>query len=407
VAGNKTSQQHCFGGPVLCIASRTDADDKKDNGHAYFYTPKKLDNNNSKDGQQQQEQQSILANSYVTSGPTLPYPDAMVWDDDGRLCAVVVENRVAVYLSSEPTFLLLGMVAVASPTTVTAPVTSIRFVHGALYCCTWNSVHCVMIGDLDGGLCKLDSYLLASTDVPSIPRKIYDDRALPFWPVPVPLPLIRPTILGYQSGSLILSTLRGVQAVPLYSPVMRIGLLLANGQLDRAVKWFDAVSTADHEALASFLERRGRPELAMQLPGLSLYTMIDMSMRLGYVDRLEEIVEMYGVSGLRSIDMGRGVAPTIFGPDTTPTTIVVSVGAYLLAHDRIELVRRLATECLRSGDEGRKDAFMLGTLLMPVDEDDASRLITRAVEEGGDISDDWLVGKFVRDYLLPSNHRRV
>jgi hypothetical protein len=396
-----------FGGPVLCIASTTSCTDINDNnkdtnGQAHFYTPKKMDNIN----------QPVVASLYVTSGPTLPYPDSLVWDDDGRLCAVVVENRVAVYLSNEPIFILLGIVTIVSPTTNNGSVTNIKFVHGVLYCCTWNSIHCIMIGDLDGGLCKLDSFVLASTDVPAIPRKLYEnDRGIALWPTSVPLPLIRPTILGYQSGSLLVSTLRGIHAVPLVSPIMRIGLLLASGQIDRAVKWFDAVSNYDHEALASFLERRGRPELAMQLPGLSLYTLIDMSMRLGYVDKLEEIVEMYGINGLRSIDLGRGVTSTIFGPDPYPITIVVSVGAYLLAHDRVELVRRLATECIRSGGlEGRKDAFMLGTLLMPVDEDDASRLISRAVEQGGDISsDDWLIGKFVRQYLLSvnSNQRRV
>jgi hypothetical protein len=59
----------------------------------------------------------------------------------------------------------------------------------------------------------------------------------------------------------------------------------------------------------------------------------------------------------------------------------------------------MATECLRTGEEGKKDAFFLGTLLLPVDESDASRLISRAVGEGG-TSEEWLMGNFVRDYIL-------
>jgi hypothetical protein len=72
------------------------------------------------------------------------------------------------------------------------------------------------------------------------------------------------------------------------------------------MKWFHAIPDSNHEALCSFLDRRGCPHLGMSLPGISLETTIDLSMRFGYVGRLEEIVEMYGVKGLRAIDSGRG-----------------------------------------------------------------------------------------------------
>lgn len=384
--GNRNVPTVIFGGPVLCVASRSDEDKE---GHAHFYSLKKdaKDNSDNK------------ASSYHSSGPTLPYPDLVVWDDDGSLCAFVVQNRVAVYLSNEPVFDLLGTVRVGSPSVPTAEITSAKFVHGALYCCTWNSVHVVLLGDLEGGICRLDTYLLASTDVPMIPERspagdIYTSLA----PVHLPLPLVLPSVLGYQSGSLIVSTLRGVHAIPLSSPLMRIGLFLAADQNERAAKWFDFVPNSDHEALAAFLERRGQPEMALQLPGLSLETIVDMSMRYGYVDRLEDIVETYGVGGLRAIDMGRGVSPTIFGPEYNVHSVVVCVGAYLLAHGNVELTRRLATECLRSEGEGKKDAFFLGALLLPVDESDATRLIQRAV--GEDVGDDWMIGEYVRRYVL-------
>jgi len=122
---------------------------------------------------------------------------------------------------------------------------------------------------------------------------------------------------------------------------------------------------------------------------------------------LEDVVETYGVVGLRMIDMGRGVTPNIFGQEeeiwNDVPSIVVCVGAYLLAHGRVELTRRLATECLRSGGEqGRRDAFFMGALLLPGHESDATRLIQRAVaedDEGQSSASDsqkWLLGKFVK-----------
>jgi len=383
--GNRNPPTAIFGGPVLCVASRSEEDRE---GHAYFYARKRDEK----------------AASYQSSGPTLPYPDLVTWDDDGRLCAIAVANRAAVYLlGDEGDFVLLGTVRVCSPSVPTAPITTAKFVHGALYCCTCDSVHCVLLGDLEGGICHLDSYLLASTDVPMIPESKAKSSGttepyISLAPTPVSIPLMQPSVLGYQSGSLLVSTLRGVYAIPLNSPLLRIGLLLASGQAERAVRWFDAVPNSDHEALANFLERRGKPDLALELPGLSLETIVDFSMRYGYADRLEEVVETFGVGGLRAIDMGRGVSTSPFGPDSNAHSVVVCVGAYLLSHGRFELARRLASECLHAGEEGKKDAFLLGTLLLQIDESDATRLIHRAV--GDENSDDWLIGNFARDFVL-------
>jgi len=378
--GNRNPPTILFGGPVLIVASRSEEDPK---GHAHFYT-RKVD------------EQDNRATAYVSTGPTLPFPDLVAWDDDGRLCAVVVENRVAIYLSELPNFTLLGAVRVGG----SSKIVHVKFVHGVLYCCSWNSVHCIFLGDLKGNLCMLDSYMLASAVVPTIPsRPMNGDEYTSFMPPVVPLPLVHPFILGYQSGSLVVSTVRGVHSIPMNHPLLRIGSLLGAGQVKRASKWFDAVPNRDHESLANFLQRRGHPNLALQLPGLSLETIIDISMREGYVGRLEEVVEEYGVKGLRAIDMGRGVSSGILGPERDAHSIVVCVGAYLLAHGKVELTRRIATELLRYGEDGRKDALFLATLLLSADEADASRLITRAVEENGHGSE-WLVGSFVRDHVL-------
>jgi hypothetical protein len=336
----------------------------------------------------------------------LPFPDLLQWDDDGSLCAIVVGNRVAIYQSQCPGFSLLGTTYIASQSVQTTPIQSMKFIHGVLFCCTWNSIHCVLLGDLQGSVCSIDTYLLACTEVSMLPEmghgKTDDATKVPFRPTVLPVPLTMPSVLGIQAGSLIVSSLRGIHAVPLHSVLMRVGLLLSAGQTERAVRWFDAVDDCDHEELARFVERRSYPELAIRLTGISLLTKIDVCMRCGFADELEDIVERFGVQGLRNVDKGQGFARSIFGHEHDEAqSIVVLVGAYLLACGRIELVRRMVAELLRIGAEARKDAFMLATLLLPVDESDARRLIQRSVHLSDDSMDaDWPMGRFTRRYLL-------
>lgn len=381
--GSRNPPTSIFGGPVLCVGSRSNEDL---DGHAHFYTLKKGET-------------GAKASSYVSSGPTLPYPNHVEWDEDGRICAIVVESRVMIYISNEPDFVLLGSVCVGPGTDPGSSITSVRFLHGALYCSTWNSVYCVFLGNVEVGLCQMDTILLASSEVRSIPAVDAILEYSSFTPPVIPLPIIQPVVLGYQSGSLLVSSVRGTHAIPLTHPVLRIGILLAAGQIERAIKWFDAIPDNDHDKLASFLERRGYPSLAFDLSGLSLEKLVDMCMRYGDLERLEDIVESFGVKGLRTIDMGYGFSQGIFGPEESTTSIVVAVGAYFLAHGNTEFTRRIASECIRHGVDGRKDALILASLLLAVNEADAMRLIQRAVEEG-DIPDTWFVGRFARDFVL-------
>jgi hypothetical protein len=174
-------------------------------------------------------------------------------------------------------------------------------------------------------------------------------------------------------------------------------------QIESAVKWLEAIPPSDHETLAAFLERQGRPELVMALTGLSLETAIDFAMRYGYVSQLEDIVDDVGARGLRFIDMGRGIARGIFGPASNfgENSFVVCVGAYLLAHGRTERVRRLASECLRLGEEGKKDAFALASIMLSIDPNDARRILRSAVE--GVPDDDWLVAAFAKTFIGPAS----
>lgn len=383
-SGNRNPPTILFGGPVLCVGSKFD---ETDEGFSYFYTKKK--------GQEDES-----ASAYVSSGPAFPCPDIVAWDDDGRLCAIAIKGRVSVYLSEEPNFVLLGTVAIGSPSSSdNGGVLSLMFLHGVLYCTTKTTVKCVFLGDLSGDVCHLDSFTLASSSVPVLPDASIATDYKSLTPPTIPVPLHHPKILGYQSGSLMLSTTVGVVAIPLAFPLLRIGALLSAGveHHQKAAAWFEAVPNSDHEALAQFLDRRGVPGLALCLAGISLETSIDLCMRYGFVDRLEEIVEQCGIDGLRAIDCSRGLSSS---EADASTSLVVCVGAYLLGFGKVELVRRLATECLASGDEGKKEAFLLAGLLISVNEQDSRRVIQRSVEDIDEHSSDWVVGPFVRKHVL-------
>jgi hypothetical protein len=382
--GNRQPPAALFSGPVLCVATREEDGSK---GQAHFYTSKKTGTENDR------------GSTYVTAGPTLPFPDLVVWDDDGVLVAVVLETRVAVYSSDNQQFVLLGTVRLGTTFDQgSGKITNAKFVHGTLYCCTSNSVHCIFLGSRDSEVCVLDTFLLATSNIAFAPSR--SGGSSDCIPPVTPLPLVMPIILGYQGGSLLVSSLRGVFAVPLAHPLARVGSLLAANQVDTAVKWFEAIPSTDHETLASFLERQGRPELALSLSGLSLETYLDLTMRHGLIAQLEELVEDIGVRGLRMIDMGRGTARGLYVHAAAfgENSLVVCVGAYLLAHGRIEFVRRLASECLRLGEDGKRDTLALGSLMLSVDADDARRLLGRAVEDADGA--DWPVAAFVRDHVL-------
>eukprot|EP00549_Striatella_unipunctata_P025541 CAMPEP_0118724678 /NCGR_PEP_ID=MMETSP0800-20121206/32723_1 /TAXON_ID=210618 ORGANISM="Striatella unipunctata, Strain CCMP2910" /NCGR_SAMPLE_ID=MMETSP0800 /ASSEMBLY_ACC=CAM_ASM_000638 /LENGTH=573 /DNA_ID=CAMNT_0006633303 /DNA_START=147 /DNA_END=1869 /DNA_ORIENTATION=- len=356
-----------FGGPVLCVASR------QGDGMALFYSRK---------------EDEVRAGSYIWVGPTLPYPDYVCWDDEGRLCAVVVGDRVALYLSEAPNFTLLGTARIGSPSEQNPSVTCAKFVHGVLYLCTKKAVQCVFL-DVSGkeaentedSISQIDSYILASSDAHPVLRQSWT-------PIPVPMALLHPSILTYKAGSLLLSTVNGIFAIPLNCPLLRIGSLLASNQLQRAQRWFEAVPVSNHEDLANFLERRGVPEMAIDLPGLSLESLISLCLRFGFTKRLEMILETHGLAGIRRIQH---------------EDLVLKIGIYLLSQGKAELVRRLATECM-SGEHQSREAFALASLLLAVDTSDARRLLKRAVGKGGgkqnqaqsSEEESWPVGHFVR-----------
>ena len=53
------------------------------------------------------EEKDNSVSSFSSVGQALPYPDLVVWDDDGKICAVIVGRRIAIYLANPPNFTLL------------------------------------------------------------------------------------------------------------------------------------------------------------------------------------------------------------------------------------------------------------------------------------------------------------
>jgi hypothetical protein len=393
--GNRNKPTALFGGPNLCVSCQ----DKKgqDGGAANFYTLKPGVEEN-------------MASNFIQAGPTLPCPDFVQWDEEGILCALVVQGLVAIYLSRDGEFTLLGNVPLGAPAERNVALTGLKFVHGVLYCTTRTSVQCIFLGDIvNDGICFLDAYTLVSCDGP------YIGPSSSMSPPTIAMTLNHPSVLGYQSGSLLVSTVTGLLAISLDHPLLRIGALIAAGHVDRAQRWFEAIPETDHETLANWLERRGAADLAVSnLTGLSLETMVDISLRYGFTDRLQELVNLYGVSGIRRIDNGRGISVGILGVEEHDHSLLVCIGAYLLSQGRVALVQRLARECLVVQDEaGTREAFILASLLLAIDPAEPRKILQEVVgekqEEPEDeyateteaaFSNEYPITSLVRDYIL-------
>jgi len=241
-----------FGGPVLCVASFSqDKDTSQRDGMAYFYTLR-------------EGSTDTRASSYTSVGPALPYPDLVVWDDEGALCAIVVGRRIAIYRSHAQSFMLMGTAYLGTECDIDTKVQSAKFIHSVLYCSTEKSIQCIFLGDLSNTdvICEVDSFTLASVSAPIIPSSPFS-----ITPTHQQMSLLWPSVLGYHQGSLLVSSTNGTHIISLAQPLFRLGALLAAGQVSKAQKWIDAIHPSQHEHLARFLSRRGFPELAIRLPG--------------------------------------------------------------------------------------------------------------------------------------------
>eukprot|EP00557_Chaetoceros_sp_GSL56_P009716 CAMPEP_0176478852 /NCGR_PEP_ID=MMETSP0200_2-20121128/1411_1 /TAXON_ID=947934 /ORGANISM="Chaetoceros sp., Strain GSL56" /LENGTH=1023 /DNA_ID=CAMNT_0017874825 /DNA_START=103 /DNA_END=3171 /DNA_ORIENTATION=+ len=211
-----------FGGPVLCVRSVSqDEDTLQKDGMSHFYClPLKATNN--------------IASSYISIGPAFPYPDYVVWDDDGLLCAIIVERRIAIYKAQAPNFTLCGTAYLGTVHEIDANVQSAKFIFGVLYCTTEKSIQCIFLGDVesDAMICETDTFILATSYATTPPVSQHS-----IYPTVQQVSLMWPCILGYNQGSLVVSSTNGVHRISLGSPLYRIGILLSAGKIPQALKW--------------------------------------------------------------------------------------------------------------------------------------------------------------------------
>jgi len=373
-----TSPTALFGGPALCIGCLPLADklshykSRREEGVAYFYSRRLLAINENDD----------RASAYSTVGPCIPYPDHVCWDDSGKLCAIALGLRVAIYLSDRPKFTLLGSVNVMKQIKCGehSSLISLKFIHNVLYCSTPSSVHCIFLGDVknEATVCELDEFTIASNTVP-VKGLDNPDYSMP---VPIVASLSRPHVLSYHSGGLLVSTSSGLRFLPMSHPILRIGTLLAANLTEKARKWISASPNSEHDAIAHFLIRRGRPDLAInELKGLSMEAYIDLCIQY---DRFEDLETLFNDNGSTLIheicDWGRG---DINGGYSA----FFCICAYFLSRGKIECAKRLTRVSLSSDiDELRVDAMKLAAVIGALDKNDGKNLLEEIMDSMDEVS---------------------
>jgi hypothetical protein len=230
-----------FGGPVLCVACLSDDPNTSKDGMSFMYS-QNFDADSS----------NLKATDFVSVGPALPFPDMVVWDEEGRLCCFVVGPRIAIYAATHSTFIFLGSASLGSRSDVLPHVQSAKFINGVLYCSTQTTVQAIFIGDIDqnDGVCKIDSFLISSISNP--PRSL-SDSIDPTWQRN--LTLSSPSILGYFRGSLMISNSMGVQCLPLDQILIRIACLMSAGYKSKAQMLMEHVHSSQRKKLKSYLFR--------------------------------------------------------------------------------------------------------------------------------------------------------
>ena len=344
-----------FGGPALCVGCRSTSDRALfGDDVAYFYS------------------QKGDSSTYVTIGTSVPYPDLLIWDEIGKLCAISIGTRVVVYLSDKSRFILLGSVQVngSHSSDVEETLLSMKFIHGVLYCSTESSVHAIFLGDIEDEnvVCEMDVFTIATNSVPLYGTDNPDISS----PVPIVAALTLPHVLAYHSGGLLVSTTSGLRLLSLSHPTIRIGTLLAANLIDKARKWIVAMPKSNHDNLAHFLIRRGHVGAISELNGLSLETYIDLCIRY---ERTDELVHLLGKHGSEIIaetcEWGRDYGYSAF----------FLLGVYMLGKDKIECAKDMITKATVLGiSELLVDAMKLATMVSVADETEGSALLLKVNE---------------------------
>ena len=360
--GDRVIPNALFGGPSLCVCclSTSDRADLCDNV-AYFYSRKGG----------AIEQNDERASTYFSVGSSVPYPNLVTWDEHGKLCAISYGYRVAVYLSDESRFTLLGSVRVAGSNSSDTSLLSMKFVHSVLYCSTQSSVHAIFLGNIEDNdtVCEIDAFTIATDRVPLCGMDNPDISA----PVPIIAALTQPHVLAYHSGGLLISTTTGLRLLSISHPIIRIGTLLAANLIDRARKWIVSMPKVEHDGLAHFLIRRGHVDLAIsELNGISLETYIDLCMRYERTDDLVYLVVTRGSEIIPEFcDWGRDYGNSAF----------FSLGLYMLGKGKIDTTKMMISLASETGvSELLVDAMKLATFVSVVDQPEGNALLRKVTD---------------------------
>ena len=366
--GDRSIPTVLFGGPALCVGcisiSYRSNEPCIDNSIAYFYARKS--------GSIKAHDEK--ASSYLTIGPEMPYPSLVAWDEGGKLCAMAIGSRVAIFLSTPPSFTLLGAVNISTTSKFNGdddPLLSLKFIHGVLYCSSQSSVHAVFLGNLNDPetVCEIDAFALVTNRMPVGGPGNPDSSS----PVPAFAPLLQPHILAYHCGGLLVSTTCGLRLVPLSHPMIRIGTLLGANLAEKARKWIHAIPNTDHDAMANFLIRRGHPNLAIgDLDGLSVELYIDLCMIYDHTDELEYFIDKMGPSLVFQIrDWKRGSLNGSY-------SAILLIGMYFLAKGRMSTAKKWTEHAMNSGvNEVISDAMKLSLYISAADRAEGEELLKR------------------------------
>ncbi|KAL7487939.1 hypothetical protein ACHAW6_013521 [Cyclotella cf. meneghiniana] len=368
--GDRSVPTVLFGGPALCVGcisiSNRSNQPCVDNSYAYFYTRK---NGAIKENDER-------ASAYMTVGPEISYPSLVAWDEEGKLCAMALGSRVVVYLSQPPKFILLGAVRIFVTDHANAAVSliSLKFIHGVLYCSTQTSVHAIFLGNLEDedSVCETDLFTIASNEVPICDTDIPDITR----PVPAVTFLMQPHVLAYHCGGLLVSTTYGLRLLSLSHPIIRIGTLMGANLTEKARKWILATPESDHDAMAHFLIRRGRADLAISdLDGLSIESYIDLCMTHDHTDELEYLVEKDGSNLISQICNWKRGSPN------GSYSAIFCLGVYFMGKGRMACAKKWTEIALNSGINAVvSDAMKLALFISAADRDEGNVLLKRAVD---------------------------
>lgn len=247
-----------FSGPLLCVGCVNKNSVDTSDGTAYFYGKRISDD-------------VLSAALYMSVGPALPIPDLVEWSEDGNLCCICKGKFVYIYVSKQPEFRLVSKHLLAV-NEVGCCVQSAKFIHNVLFCTTRGTVQCIFVNNdflSKNKSCGADSFVLSSFTSPDAPLQNFGgSKVISFSPPVKFMSLDCPDIVDIFAGSLLVSTSSGIQAVSLDHPILRIGILLSAGQLEKAKLWTSAVPIERHDLLSDFVERLGYPEVCVQLEGM-------------------------------------------------------------------------------------------------------------------------------------------